>query len=38
MLALVLEVAPTLFGDAGARCKQMGYCPEKRGCGRMPRR
>ena len=37
MLALVREVAPTLFEDAGPRCKQMGYCPEKRGCGKMPK-
>ena len=34
MLALVKEVAPTLFEDAGARCKQLGYCPEKKGCGK----
>lgn len=34
MLALVREVAPTLFEDAGARCKQLGYCPEKKGCGK----
>ena len=38
MLALVKEVAPTLFEDAGSRCKQMGYCPEKRGCGKMPKK
>jgi thymidylate synthase (FAD) len=38
MLALVKEVAPSLFDDAGARCKQLGYCPEKRGCGRYPRK
>lgn len=38
MLALVKEVAPTLFEDAGAQCKQLGYCPEKRGCGRMPKK
>ena len=38
MLALVKEVAPTLFEDAGPRCKQMGYCPEKRGCGKMPKK
>ena len=38
MLALVREVAPTLFEDAGPRCKQLGYCPEKRGCGKMPKR
>ena len=38
MLALVKEVAPTLFEDAGPRCKQLGYCPEKRGCGRYPKK
>ncbi len=38
MLDLVKEVAPTIFEDAGPRCKQMGYCPEKRGCGRVPKR
>lgn len=38
MLALVREVAPTLFEDAGPRCKQLGYCPEARGCGRMPKK
>lgn len=38
MLALVREVAPTLFEDAGARCKTLGYCPEKRGCGKMPKK
>lgn len=38
MLALVREVAPSLFEDAGARCKQLGYCPEARGCGRMPKK
>lgn len=38
MLALVREVAPTLFENAGPRCKQMGFCPEKRGCGKMPKK
>lgn len=38
MLALVREVAPSLFEDAGAQCKKLGYCPEKRGCGRMPKK
>lgn len=38
MLYLVREVAPTIFEDAGARCKQLGYCPEKKGCGRMPKK
>ena len=34
MLALVREVAPTLFENAGAQCKKLGYCPEKCGCGK----
>lgn len=38
MLALVKEVAPSLFENAGAQCKKLGYCPEKRGCGRYPKK
>ena len=38
MLALVREVAPTLFKDAGSRCKNLGYCPEAKGCGRYPKK
>ena len=38
MLDLVKEVAPTLFEDAGPRCKQMGSCIERRGCGKYPRK
>lgn len=38
MLDLVKEVAPALFEDAGPRCKQMGFCPEMRGCGKMPKK
>lgn len=38
MLALVREVAPTLFEDAGPRCKVLGYCPEAKGCGKMPKK
>ena len=37
MLALVREVAQTLFEDAGPRCKTLGYCPEAKGCGKMPK-
>lgn len=34
MLRLCKEVAPTLFANAGAACKQLGYCPEGTGgCG-----
>ena len=38
MLALVREVAPALFEDAGPQCIKLGYCPEKRGCGRYPKK
>ena len=38
MLELVREVAPTLFEDAGPQCMKLGYCPEKRGCGRCPKK
>lgn len=38
MLELVREVAPTLFEDAGPRCKALGYCPEAKGCGKMPKK
>lgn len=36
MLALCKEVAPTIFENAGASCDVLGYCPEKRSCGRCP--
>lgn len=38
MLGLVKEVAPTLFEDAGPRCKALGYCPEAKGCGKMAKK
>ena len=38
MLALVKEVAPSIFEDAGSRCKNLGYCPEAKGCGRYPKK
>ena len=34
MLAICKEVSPTIFGNAGASCVQLGYCPEQRSCGR----
>lgn len=37
MLALCKEVAPTIFANAGANCDVLGYCPEKRSCGKCPR-
>lgn len=37
MLILCKEVAPTLFANVGAKCDQIGYCPEgKMSCGRKP--
>ena len=37
MLILCKEVAPALFANAGAKCDQIGYCPEgKKSCGRKP--
>lgn len=38
MLELVKEASPIIFEDAGPRCEQLGYCPEAKGCGRMPRK
>ena len=36
MLALVQDIAPHIFENAGASCDILGYCPEKRGCGKAP--
>lgn len=30
------EVAPFLFKKAGPKCRRLGYCPEKKGCGACP--
>ena len=38
MLELCGEVSPTIFENAGPRCVQLGYCPEAKGCGRMPKK
>ena len=35
MLETVQEVAPVLFEDVGPKCQRLGYCPERKGCGRM---
>lgn len=35
MLELVKDVAPAIFENAGPSCEQLGYCPEKRSCGRI---
>lgn len=34
MLYLCKEVAPIIFENAGPQCVKLGYCPEKRSCGR----
>ena len=36
MLEICKEVSPTIFENAGASCDVLGYCPEKRSCGRCP--
>lgn len=36
MIRLAKEVAPTLFENAGPKCMRLGYCPERKGCGRYP--
>lgn len=38
MLKICKEVSPIIFEDAGPRCAQLGYCPEAKGCGRMPKK
>lgn len=37
MLALCRDAAPIIFENAGSYCKQHGYCPEIRSCGKAPR-
>lgn len=34
MLAICKEVCPEIFENAGASCKQLGYCPEVESCGK----
>ena len=36
MLKQVRQVAPIMFENAGPQCKRLGYCPERKGCGRYP--
>jgi len=38
MLEICRRELPVVFGDAGAKCQKLGYCPEgeKFGCGRYP--
>ena len=38
MLKICKEVSPIIFEWAGPRCAQLGYCPEAKGCGRMPKK
>lgn len=38
MRILAQSVAPVIMKGTGPRCKQVGYCPEKRGCGKMPKK
>lgn len=38
MLKICKEVSPIIFEDAGPRCEQLGYCPEAKGCGLMPKK
>lgn len=38
MIRLAKEVAPTLFEGAGARCEQLGYCIEQKGCRKYPKK
>ena len=37
MLTICKRQAPLLFENAGPSCVQLGYCPEKRGCGKFPK-
>lgn len=37
MLTICKRQSPLLFENAGPSCVQLGYCPEKRGCGKAPR-
>lgn len=34
MVRLAKVVAPILFENAGPKCERLGYCPERKGCGR----
>ncbi len=38
MYDLCMEISPEIFGMMGPNCKVLGYCPEAKGCGRVPRR
>lgn len=38
MIELAKEVAPTIFEGAGAKCKRLNFCPEAKGCGKMPKK
>lgn len=36
MLECLKDECPELFEDIGPQCEQLGYCREKKGCGRYP--
>lgn len=38
MLECLKEECPELFEEIGPQCKQKGFCPEEKSCGRMPKR
>ena len=38
MRIICMVVSPTIFEDAGPRCEQLGYCPESKSCGLMPKK
>lgn len=38
MLKICKEISPIIFDNAGPRCEQLGYCPESKSCGRMPKK
>lgn len=38
MVRLATEVAPILMKGAGPKCERLGHCPERKGCGKFPKR
>lgn len=38
MVRLATEVAPVIMEGAGPKCERLGHCPERKGCGRFPKR
>jgi thymidylate synthase (FAD) len=35
MLTECIEIIPELFENFGAKCEQLGFCPEDKGCGKL---